>query len=311
MKNNPIIDRDKQHQQPIVWQKQGRLITAQGQHPWMQSYATTPVPLLLPNNWIRVYFATRNMQNRPSVSYFDFNPDNPQTVELASQLVVKAGEVPFGLDGVYPSSVVWNDNELWMYCSCRTNQGSDFEVAIGLAVSRDNGLTFQLEKKTIMTTDATDPWIVSTPYVYRNNYQWIMYYLSGLKYDSSQHRSWYNIRKAISSDGRNWNKIDGPSVDFKDSETNLCSPSVIVWPENQNMWFSAASYPEPYKLEQATSVDGLTWIREPFLMTGDQESWDQESQCYPQVIQWKDSLLLFYSGNKNGRDGLGFAKAKI
>src|SRR5687767_2224781 len=101
----------------VTWRKLGLVFASSGQHPWMQSHASSPVALSLGSGKYRVYFASRDRRNRSHVSYVVFDIDSPsQVLHVAPEYVLGPGPLGhFDDHGVYAASLVPHEENLFMY----------------------------------------------------------------------------------------------------------------------------------------------------------------------------------------------------
>ena len=299
----------------MVWKRRGRIFRAAGQRPWMRSHTACPVVLPLADGRWRIYFGTRDLQQKAHVAYIEVDSKHPSNVLKVSDAPVLApGE--FGLfdeNGVYPGSIVHDGDRLLMYYMGRVNlEAPRFAMAIGLAESRDGGKTFiRLSRAPIMDRNDEDPWMVSTPFVLRDRDRWRMWYLSGKGWTSDGVGSFYALRQAWSSDGINWSRQHGWALDLNDSETNIASPTVLRDESGWHMWF-CTFVDGSYRLGYAASSDGISWQRENTgaVMEETVEDWDRDTVAYPHVVATGDKFVLIYSGRGYGFEGLGFCLAE-
>ena len=295
------------------WQKRGRLLRADGQRPWMYSHTATPIPLVLDEDHVRIYFGTRDANNRPYVGFADFDVRRARQVgPISSGPALGPGPAGhFDDNGVYPGPILTRNGQLWMYYLGRSN-GADplYYMAIGLAVSEDGGTTFQRARVSpVMSRGEHDPWMVSTPFVLEENGRLRMWYLSGLRWDLSRDpaRSYYHIKYAESADGLEWRRDGLVCIDFTAGETNISSPTVLRGQSGYHMWYSR--YADGYRIGYAESTDGRLWVRHDDRagIELSDAGWDSESMAYPAVFACGRDTYLLYSGNGLGREGLGIA----
>lgn len=139
-----------------------------------------------------------------------------------------------------------------------------------------------------------------------------MWYLSGLGWESVERGvSRYHVKYADSVDGLDWRRDGRIALDLVGDETNLASP--CVWSEAGGFraLFCVASRHEGYRLGEAWSEDGLTWHRlgEPIGLGLSPSGWDTACMAYPSTFCHGGRRYVLYSGNGNGRDGIGIAVA--
>jgi predicted GH43/DUF377 family glycosyl hydrolase len=299
----------------MKWEKLGRIFHSNGQKPWMHSHAAVPIPLHLNGDFYRIYFATRDPQNHPHINYIEIDINSPDRVLKISENYV-LGPGPSGYfddNGVYPACIIEHNKKIFMYYLGRNNSAPPlYYMAIGLAVSEDRGKTFQrLFKAPIMARSEFDPWMVSTPFVIREEGIWRMWYLSGLGWDKATEnfRSYYHIKYAESEDGITWKRHGLVCIDLQKGETNIASPSVIKENSIYKMWYSYVSGSKGYRVGYAESSNGYTWIRKDDRVGIDISSsgWDSKAMAYPYVFIHKGKKYMLYSGNGFGLEGFGMA----
>jgi hypothetical protein len=297
----------------MKWRKLGLVFCPSGQEQWMQTHAAVPIPLSLGDDLYRVYFGTRDNQNRPRIGYIEFDINRPYKVTSISRKIV-LGPGPRGYfddNGVYPGCLLKHNDELWMYYLGRSNGTPPlYYMAIGLATSRNNGKTFQkVYKSPLLGRSEYDPWMVSTPFVLREQSIWKMWYLSGIKWDDVGQKSYYHIKYADSVDGIHWKREGHVCIDLRKQETNIASPTVLKEEGVYKMWYSYVAAGQGYRIGYAESLDGYHWTRK------DKESginvstngWDSQGLAYPWVFVHHGRKYLLYSGNNFGQDGFGLA----
>ena len=64
----------------MIWDKKGLIFVVDGKYEWNQTHASVPTVYRVDDNVLRVYFATRDTQNRTNVSYIEIEANNPQNI---------------------------------------------------------------------------------------------------------------------------------------------------------------------------------------------------------------------------------------
>lgn len=277
----------------------------------MQSHAACPQAFHLSEDCYRIFFGTRDRNQRPHIAYLDYCLRRREVISLASQAVLTPGPRGYFDDnGAYPGSVLVHGGRVFLYYMGRSNgEGNNFRMAIGLAVSEDRGSTFhRLSPAPIMAQSPFDPWMVTLPCVRKEKDLWRMWYVSGLGW-RNEDTSEYHIKYAESYNGLEWQREGQICVDFERDESNLAAPSVLYDGGKYRMWYCVASSSAPYRLGYAHSEDGKNWTREDGAVgiPGSTDEWDSESMAYPHVFEHRGRKVMLYSGNACGRDGIGIA----
>ncbi len=297
------------------WRSLGLVFQPSRAQWWMRSHASLPVPLQLEGTHYRVYFASRDVQNRSHVGWFDIDLEDPTAVlAVAEEPVLVPGPLGhFDDHGIYAASVVRDADVIHLY-TIGWNPGVPdplFYASIGHAVSRDGGETFTKSGSAPMLARSEhDPCLVTSPFVVKEEDRWRMYYVSGYRWDEDDSglHSNYHIKYAESQDGTTWKRDGRVCLDTIGDERNIGRTCVVHGPDGWEAWYSFTRAGQ-YRIGVAFSDDGLTWQRRDDLagVSPSGEPWDSEAQAYPYVISHGTQRFMFYNGNSFGRDGVGLA----
>jgi hypothetical protein len=311
------------------WKKSGRVFNPLEVHDreWLKEFAQGPVVLIF-DKFIRVYFSCRPLRdaNGQYVSYSGFIDLNRfnffEILNISKNPILKLGNPgTFDEFGTYPVSVIRNGSEIWAYYGGWTRcESVPFNVAIGLAVSNDDGVNFKkLGEGPVLSYDADEPFILSGPKIRKYNDKWYLWYIAGKKWiiDNNRPEPVYKIRMACSDDGINWVKTNKDIIENR-LEVNECqaSPDVIYKNGKYHMFF-CCRYSENYRgrekgyrIGYAYSEDLVNWVRDDSKAGIDisEEGWDSEMISYPHVFELDNKIYMFYLGDQVGRFGFGLAE---
>lgn len=313
------------------WKKLGRIFNPQEIEniPWLNEFAQAPSVLIF-EKFIRVYFSCRPLADVKGqyVSYsafVDLNRSNLfEIINIAKKPILKLGELgTFDEFGTYPTSVIKNGTKVLAYYGGWTRcESVPFNVAIGYAVSHDNGETFsKTGNGPVLSYDIDEPFILSGPKIRRFDDSWYLWYIAGKKWiiDNGKPEPVYKIRMASSQDGINWIKFNKDIIETK-LEENECqaSPDVFYYKEKYHMFFCyrySTNYrgkQNGYRIGYASSNDMINWIRDDSKAGIDisDEGWDSEMISYPHVFELDGNIYMMYLGNQVGRFGFGLAQAE-
>ncbi len=295
------------------WEKLGHIFNAAGEHPWMRTHAANPVALALGGDRFRVFFSTRDAENRSSIAWVEIDLREPRRIlRRAEQPALSPGEIgAFDDSGCSIGCVLRRDGALWLYyMGWNLGVTVPWRNAIGLAVSRDGGDTFaRVSRAPIMDRSDVDPFTISYPWVIEDEGDLRMWYGSNLAWGAAQSDMDHMIKSARSRDGITWRRDGKVCVDPVDaSEYAFARPTVIRDGGLYRMWFAYRG--DAYRIGYAESRNGETWARKPSGFEAGPEEWDSRSVAYPAVFSHGGRLYMLYCGNNYGLTGFGLAVLK-
>ena len=222
--------------------------------------------------------------------------------------------------GTYPVSVIRNGDEVRAYYAGWTRcESVPFNVAIGMATSRDGGKTFtKLGNGPVLSYSPDEPFVLSGPKIRRFNDAWYLWYIAGRKWKMVEGRAEpvYKIRMASSADGIHWNKVNRDLIESRIEEDEAqASPDVFYANGKYHMFFCyrySSNYrgkENGYRIGYASSTNLIDWVRDDAKAGIDvsEEGWDAEMISYPHVFELDGKIYLAYLGNQVGRHGFGLA----
>ncbi len=312
----------------FFWKKLGKVFTPQnvGGRPWLKEFAQAPASLLF-EDFVRVYFSCRPLadSNGQYVSYSAYvdldRSDLFKVRAVAEQPILNLGKYgEFDEFGTYPVSVTRVDGEVRIYYAGWTRcESVPFNVAIGVAVSRDDGKTFmKLGVGPVLSYTPDEPFVLSGPKVRRFNDQWQLFYIAGRKWKMVDGRAEpvYKIRMAFSEDGFRWNKLNRDLIPSRiEPDEAQASPDVFYANGKYHMFFCyrySSRYRNTqngYRIGYASSTDLVNWMRDDTKAGIDisEKGWDAEMISYPHVFELDGKTYMAYLGDQVGRYGFGLA----
>lgn len=297
--------------------------------PWMLEFAQAPATLVF-DHFVRVYFSCRPLPdaNGQYVSYTAFvdldRTDLMRVLRIAESPIMGLGERGcFDEFGVYPVSVIRNGGRVLAYYGGWTRcESIPFTVAIGLAESHDDGVSFsRLGRGPLLACDMNDPFVVSGPKVRRFGGLWYLWYVAGTAWHANGGRpeAVYKIRMATSSDGYDWSRT-GRDLLTNRLEDDECqaSPDVVFHNGRYHMFFcykysiDFRNNHRGYRIGYASSDTLWDWTRDDQMAGIDisPSGFDDQSIAYPHVFELDGQLYMLYLGNQFGRYGFGLARAE-
>lgn len=294
---------------------------------YMREFAQAPSVLAF-DKFIRVYFSCRPLPDRNGQyisysAYVDLNRHNLfEIVGFAEKPVLELGELgAFDEFGTYPMSVVRRGEDVLAYYGGWTRcESVPFNVAIGMAISRDNGQTFaKLGCGPVLSYCPDEPFIISGPKIREFDGRLYLFYIAGKKWILAEGKPEpvYKIRVASSSDGVNWVRRGKDIIENRIEEDEAqASPDVFFRNGKYHMFFCyrySTDYRNKkngYRIGYAFSSDLNSWIRDDSKAGIDvsEDGWDSEMISYPHVFELDGKIFMFYLGNQVGRLGFGLAR---
>lgn len=240
----------------FTWKKLGKVFTPQEvtHLPWLREFAQAPATLIF-DDFVRVYFSCRPPADEQGkyVSYSAWvdlaRHDLFQVLRFAREPILPLGGYgEFDEFGTYPVSVM-RDNDVvkaW-YAGWTRCESVPFNVAIGMAVSHDQGETFvKAGPGPAIGYSPDEPFVMSGPKIRRFNNQWQLFYIAGRKWKWVDGRAEpvYKIRMATSEDGINWTKLNKDLIPSRIEEDEAqASPDVFYTNGKYHMFFATATVP--------------------------------------------------------------------
>ena len=313
----------------MKWHKLGKifdpadhlLVTGRGH------YAQSPQTLVLADR-VRVYFSTRTRdcagKYLSHVSFVDFDRNFREVKGVAQSTVIPLGGLGcFDEHGIFPLNVVPGKDVILAYTTGWNRRVSvSTDAAIGLAVSRDDGMTFnKVGIGPILAAGLHEPFLVGDAFVAIFGGAYHMWYIYGLRWledcQEGEPQRVYKITQAKSTDGISWTRESRPIIpDRLNPDECQALPTVIERKGTYHMYFcyreATGFRNDPtrgYRIGYARSTDLAAWTRddnEAGIGLSD-TGWDSEMMCYPHVFHCDDEVFMLYNGNEFGRHGFGLA----
>lgn len=307
------------------WLSHGLIARPPGRQEWIVSHAQTPTPFRREDGQVRVYFGTRDAQNRTRPVFVDLCANDPQRALHWHDTPLLGLGKPGAFDdcGVMPScAVTWRGAVFLYYTGWNTAVTVPYRNAIGAAMSGDGGETFSRPfDGPLLDRNRADPLFVATPFVAQDGGTLRMWYLSATAWqliDGRMEPS-YTIRHAESADGFDWKPSHVECVAC-DGDEAIARPWVLRGKRLYHMWYCYRSLHcyrndprRSYRIGYATSADGLVFERRDneLEIGGGSDTWQAEMQAYPALYAEGGRWYLLYNGNGFGKDGFGYATSEL
>jgi len=299
----------------MKWTKQGLVFKVSGEKTWMQSHAVVPFAEHLQDDLFRIYFSTRDGNNKSNLGYIEIDISNPNKIlKMTSNAILTPGDLgTFDDSGAMGSCIVnFKDSKYLYYQGWNLGVTVPYRNSIGLAISKDKGKNFKkFSIGPILERNYLEPHFVGTPFVLIEDMNWKMWYLSCVKWElrNGKPNPYYHIKFSKSKDGVNWERKGDICIDFKnDKEWAIARPCVQHTGNTFKMWYSYRGE-KPYRIGYAESKNGINWERmdDEIGIDVSESGWDSEMIEYPFVFEHKGTTYMLYNGNSYGKTGFGLA----
>jgi len=315
----------------MKWRKLGRIFDPTKfklAHDCTQ-FAQSPQVIVF-DDFARIYFSTRSLDASNGkylshIAFVDMKKNFRDIIAVSGHTVIALGKLGcFDEHGIFPMNVLRHGGLIYGYtCGVNRRVSVPVDSAIGLAVSRDDGVTFQrLGDGPVLAASLHEPCLVADPFVrhYRDTFH--MWYIFGAGWkkaagDAAPDRI-YKIGHATSDDGVNWVKEEGKQIIECRLGPDECQalPTVMEIAGRHHMFFCYRhaydfrnNRERSYRIGHAYSDDLVDWTRADDQMGIDvsETDWDSGMLCYPHVFECEGQVYMLYNGNEFGRYGFGLA----
>lgn len=292
-------------------------------------FAQSPQALVFEDR-VRIYFSTRQVDRRNGkflshISFVDMKKNFREVVKVSDETVIPLGNLGcFDEHGIFPMNVLRYEDKVYGYtCGWSRRASVSVETSIGLAISTDQGDTFQrIGDGPVLTSSLNEPFLVGDAFVQVYDGVFHMWYIFGTHWKTYSAGAppdrTYKIGHATSLDGVAWAKEEARQIiaDRLDSDECQALPTVIKVGSRYHMIFcyrQASDFrrnsARAYRLGYAFSDDLSHWIRDDASVGIDvsEGDWDSEMLCYPHLFECDGQVYLLYNGNEFGRRGFGIA----
>ena len=301
----------------MKWEKKGLIYCASNDSVWRYQWAMLPTPLLLNDNCLRVFIGFCDKDNVGRIGYVDVNPDNPsQILKISNTPVLDIGRIGcFDDNGVVPISVMRKDNEIRLYY-IGFSQGVKvpYYMFCGLAISRDNGETFERYSQTPVLDRINDEVYARCGVnVIKDGDKYRMWYIGshkeGWTVSGGKLKPLYMMKTTTSDNGLHWRNDSFDCMEYLSTDEHGFGRP-YVWKEDgmYKMYFCIRTYSRGYYIAYAESSDGFKWLRKDPCIDLSKNGWDNENMSYPYIFKHKDRTYMFYNGNGCGKTGFGYAE---
>mgnify|MGYP000956419006 FL=1 len=310
----------------MKWKKMGRVFEP-GKYDL--DFAQSPQTLVF-DDFVRVYFSTRKKETNGKflshIAFVDMDKSFQKVIQVSSHTVIPLGGLgSFDEHGIFPINPLRIGSRIYAYtCGWSRRVSVSVETSTGLAMSTDNGFTFErVGTGPVLSNSLHEPMLVGDSFVQFYDNRFHMWYIFGKKWiqasgDEPPARV-YKIAHAVSENGIDWQKEEGKQIVTDVLDENECQalPTVLQAGNMYHMYFCFRQATDfrtnpsrGYRIGYAYSTDLVNWTRDDekggFRISAD--GWDSEMNCYPHIFSCDEKVYLLYNGNQFGKHGFGIAE---
>jgi predicted GH43/DUF377 family glycosyl hydrolase len=301
----------------MKWRKLGLIFKLPRDIERAASHAMHPIPLLLDDEVLRLYYSPRDELGRSHPFFVDVDARDPSRIIRYSKkpAMELGGPGCFDDNGAVPCTVLkLPDGRYYMYyVGFELFQQVRYKLFIGLAISNDGADFVRLSNVPVLDRSDKEFCFRCSPCVRLTEQGFEMYYSAGSDWTVLDGKTYpvYIIKHIVSPDGIHWPDegrvvlpISGPD------EHGFGTPWVLPLGDGYEMYYSVRRISNRgYRLGWGTSADGLNWNRRDDELGLDISpgSFDGREIMYGAVITLHGHTYCFYNGNDFGVDGFAAA----
>jgi len=301
----------------MKWKKLGKIfeINENYKKDWMFSHSANPTALLLNDNVFRVFFSTRDVNNKSNVGFFDMEIEEKISILNVSNIpsLLHGGKGSIDEYGIGIGSLFNDGTNIFMsYMAWQIPKNKHWRGDIAIVkLSDDKQIFIPKSVSLLLGTDLQEDKIsLSYPYIYYYEGNHYMWYGSTETWMHDNGEMIHTIKLAISKDLKIWQRL-GTKLELQLGKAQAFSrPTVIKICDKYHMWFSYRGNKDKYKIGYAISKDLINWDsfynQDNTIIVSD-KGWDSEMVCYPCVFEFNNTLYMLYNGNGYGKTGIGLA----
>lgn len=303
----------------MQWKKKGLVYKPPFDETWRDNSALTPTAILLNEDVIRVFSSFRDKKGVGRIGFVDVSAHNPSIVlKVSEEPVLDVGGLGMFDDaGVILGDVVRVGAKLYMYyVGFQIVNNIKFLAFTGLAISLDNGDSFKRYMDTpVMDRKKEALYIRAIHSVIYENNKFKVWYAAGSGWENIEGIDYpqYDISYIESADGVTFPDTGLKCIknDKNNLEYRIGRPRVYKREDEYVMNFTYGTLDCRYEAGQASSKDGINWIRNDIELgiTLSDSGWDSKHLCYPSILTvGNGKVYMFYNGNDMGLQGFGYAE---
>ena len=300
----------------IRWKKHGRIfhIGLKKKNSFSYSHTSNPVPVKIKNDIYRIFYASRNKDNKSSIFSFDFDLKKLKIIKFSNKPVIKFNPNSYFSHGVTPGQIFKYKNTNYMLCMCwQIPQNQHWRGDIGIFRFNKKMNKLQANKKIFLDAKKLNEISLSYPAIIKKKSILDIFYGSTVEWESDK-RDMIHIIKFLRYNLKS-KKIFCKKIAIHNKK-NICEamsrPTILDYKNILNLWFSYRNGKKnsKYKIGYAF-FKNKKWKLDlnKNIIKKSKLGFDSEMVEYPYVFKHKKKLYMLYNGNSYGASGIGLAYA--
>lgn len=299
----------------MYWQRLGKIFTLDSLHPLMQSHSSNPTPHQIDTHIFRVFFSTRNVENKSSISFFDLDMSSLEIKNQAQEPLISFQDDTFYSHGISLGCIYQKPNEktFLTFMGWHIPKDSHWMGYLGeMELNKALGEIDIPKQPIIFPEPKMDPISISYADIIQDQDTYYLFYGSTITWDAGNQEMIHVINVATSKDAEHWEK-HGLAVPYQKNKIQAFSRPTIMKIDNVwHMWFSyRGGNGDKYKIGHAKTTNLLSWdldLEKTSLYANPNAAWESEMVEYPYVFKYQNDIYMLYNGNSYGKTGIGLAK---
>lgn len=274
------------------------------------SHAANPVVIKIDRNLVRIFFNSRDKNQRSSIYSFDFDLDSLRPIpdSLKVQFMLDSSDSYFK-DGVSLGSHFQLDGVSWIgFMGWINPTFKHWYGTIGKFQLNAN-LDFEsIDKKPWFDLDNQDQTSLSYPAVYTSKNTMHVWYGTTLTWDGGNGEMIHILKEKVSKDYVRFESTNRV-VEWKMGESQAFSrPSILKIHDHFLMAYSVRGNATKYRIGFGLIEDNSSMVKQICTFSTSLSKWESEMVEYPYLVSHGDSVFMFYNGNGYGKSGIGLAQ---
>lgn len=300
----------------MKWEKIGLVFKAEDISESWRSHCMAPAPVIVDGKFIRIFLGGWDSRGISRIYFIDVDLDDPQKIlRIQKHPILDIGKPGmFDDNGVFPGHIFHHKKRYFLYYTgFQLSDKVRYFNFGGAAISEDGKNFARISEAPILDRSDEGLYVRAGQSVIYSDGIYHACYSSGNKWREveGQQRPIYDVYYQSSTNPLDWSKT-GRKIIECDSvmEHGLGRPQIVRLGEWYYVFYTRRIISSmKYHWGYSRSKDCVHWERLDDLSSvpHGRSGFDSEMVYFPAVVVTHEKLLLFYSGNGFGREGMGCA----